>query len=220
MKRYIIFDLDGTLVDSLPGIAEGVNRALRALGLPEHSPGEVRGMIGSGAANLCAKALGYPDAEHTPPDKLEALHSIFRKEYPTCWQGEYTVPYPWIANMLTLLSAEGAQLAVLSNKPHLQTIDVIVSLFGEGCFDCILGQRDGYPVKPDPCGVFEILRQMKLKPEDVLYLGDTATDMKTGKAAGAFTVGALWGFRDRKELENGGADVVISHPLEVLDYLA
>ncbi|MBQ3525456.1 MAG: HAD family hydrolase [Akkermansia sp.] len=200
MKRYIIFDLDGTLVDSLPGIAEGVNRALRALGLPEHSPGEVRGMIGSGAANLCAKALGYPDAEHTPPDKLEALHSIFRKEYPTCWQGEYTVPYPWIANMLTLLSAEGAQLAVLSNKPHDVTYPMVKELFAHIPFSFIMGYTGKFPRKPAPDAIYHMAKEWGLNTADITLVGDSLFDARTAQNAGCKTALVAWGYANVSEL--------------------
>ena len=96
---------------------------------------------------------------------------------------------------------------------------MVESLFGKGYFDVIQGQKDDVPIKPSPEGAFEILAQLGLGAEDILYLGDTATDMKTGKSAGAFTLGALWGFRDRKELEEGGADAIIQHPLELLYFL-
>ena len=117
------------------------------------------------------------------------------------------------------MKKQGLKTAVLSNKPHVQTIDVIETLFGKESFDVIYGQREGVPIKPDPAGVFEILRELGMTSEELLYLGDTATDMNTGKSAGAFTVGALWGFRDRKELEESHADVIIAHPLELLDYI-
>ena len=90
MKKYLVFDLDGTLVDSLPGIAAGINRALSACGLPTHAPEKVRNMIGRGAANLCAQAIGYADASDAPPDELEAVHAAFRREYPHCWCGRST----------------------------------------------------------------------------------------------------------------------------------
>ena len=107
----------------------------------------------------------------------------------------------------------------MSNKPHLQTIDVIETLFGADCFDVIQGQQDGIPIKPDPSGVFEIMKKLNVTADEILYLGDTATDMKTGKGAGAYTLGVLWGFRERRELEDANADAIISHPLEALQYL-
>ena len=217
MKKIVIFDLDGTLSDSISSMKYCADRALAAVGLGPFTEDEYKIFVGDGAETLIERALTA--AGDTGWKYKDVVYPLYLKYFAKdCMYG--VKPYDEIPELIAKLKEQGIRIAVLSNKPHLQTIDVIVSLFGEGCFDCILGQRDGYPVKPDPCGVFEILRQMKLKPEDVLYLGDTATDMKTGKAAGAFTVGALWGFRDRKELENGGADVVISHPLEVLDYLA
>ena len=217
MKKIVIFDLDGTLSDSIFSMKYCADRALAAVGLGPFTEDEYKIFVGDGAETLIERALTA--AGDTGWKYKDVVYPLYLKYFAKdCMYG--VKPYDGIPELIAKLKEQGIRIAVLSNKPHLQTIDVIVSLFGEGCFDCILGQRDGYPVKPDPCGVFEILRQMKLKPEDVLYLGDTATDMKTGKSAGAFTVGALWGFRDRKELENGGADVVISHPLEVLDYLA
>ena len=128
-------------------------------------------------------------------------------------------PYEGIPELITALKEKGIRLAVLSNKPHLQTIDVIETLFGADCFDVIQGQQDGIPIKPDPSGVFEIMKKLNVTADEILYLGDTATDMKTGKGAGAYTLGVLWGFRERRELEDANADAIISHPLEALQYL-
>jgi len=128
-------------------------------------------------------------------------------------------PYDGIRELLAALKEKGIALAVLSNKPHAETIQVIETLFGKDYFDVIQGQKEGVAIKPSPEGVFQILEQLALTPEDILYLGDTATDMKTGKSAGAFTIGALWGFRDRKELEEACADGIIDHPLQLLQYL-
>lgn len=200
MKRHIIFDLDGTLVDSLPGIAEGVNRALRALSLPEHSPSAVRKMIGSGAANLCAKALGYEDAAHTPPAELEALHSVFRKEYPTCWQGDYTRPYPWISHMLTHLCAEGAQLAVLSNKPHDVTEPMVRELFPHIPFSFIMGYSGRFPRKPAPDALLYMAEQWGVRPEDITLVGDSLFDATTAANAGCAPVLVAWGYADTAEL--------------------
>lgn len=107
---------------------------------------------------------------------------------------------------------------MLSNKPHAETVNVIETLFGRNCFDRIQGQKENVAIKPSPEGAFQILEQFGVQASEVVYLGDTATDMKTGRNAGIFTVGALWGFRDRQELEEGGADAIIAHPLELLRY--
>ena len=111
------------------------------------------------------------------------------------------------------------KIAVLSNKPHAETLNVIETLFGKGYFDVIQGQKDNVAIKPSPEGVYLILEQLGLTAEEILYLGDTSTDMKTGKSAGAFTLGALWGFRERQELEENHADAIIRHPAEVLNFL-
>ena len=127
-------------------------------------------------------------------------------------------PYEGIPELLATLKAQEIRIAVLSNKPHEETVNVIETLFGKGFFDVIQGQKENVAIKPSPEGVFRILEQLSLKAGDIVYLGDTATDMKTGRNAGVFTVGALWGFREKQELEEGGADVMIGYPLELLRY--
>ena len=154
--------------------------------------------VGDGAANLVRRALSAGgDTELIHFEEAYALYrEIFREN---CM---YRVrPYDGIPELLAALKAQHVKIAVLSNKPHAETVNVIETLFGAGYFDVIEGQREGMAIKPSPEGVFRILGQIGLGAEDLLYLGDTATDMKTGKGAGAFTVGALWGFRDRAELE-------------------
>lgn len=216
MKKALIFDLDGTLCDSIASIRYCVNRALGDFGYGPFSEQQCKYFAGDGAAALVRRALaaggdaGLVHFEEAYPHYRE----IFREN---CM---YEVkPYQGIPELIAELKERGVKIAVLSNKPHAETVDVIETLFGRECFDHIQGQIEGLAIKPSPEGVFLILKEMELAPEDVLYLGDTATDMKTGKGAGAFTVGALWGFRDASELRDGGADVLVEHPLEVLKFL-
>ncbi|MCM1024849.1 MAG: HAD family hydrolase [Roseburia sp.] len=216
MKRAVIFDLDGTLSDSIASLKYCGDRALAPFGYGPFPESDYKYFVGDGAANLVKRALIKAGDE-----KLTHFEEAFAR-YKDFFAADcmYQVkPYDGIPELLTELKRKGLKTAVLSNKPHLQTLEVIHTLFGEDCFDLIQGQQEGLPIKPDPAGVFRILGQLGLTAADLLYLGDTATDMKTGKSAGAFTVGALWGFRDRRELEEGGADAVIAHPLELLEYV-
>ena len=188
-KKAVIFDLDGTLSDSIASIKYSGDKALGEFGYGPFTEKQYKYFVGDGAANLVKRALtagGDRELAHFE-DAFERYTEIF-KEY--CM---YQVK--------------------LSNKPHANTVDVIETLFGKDCFDKIQGQTEGIAIKPSPEGVFLILKEWEMTPEDILYLGDTATDMRTGKGAGAFTVGALWGFRERGELLEGGADALIRHPV-------
>lgn len=216
MKQAVIFDLDGTLSDSIASIKYCGDRAIAPFGYGPFPESDYKYFIGDGAANLVRRALtasGDRELEHF--DEAFELYKKFFAE--DCM---YQVkPYDGIPELLAVLKEKGIRIAVLSNKPHDQAVDVVESLFGKGYFDVIQGQKEGVPIKPDPGGVFAILEEFSLTAEDILYLGDTATDMKTGKGAGAFTLGALWGFRDRKELEESHADAVIGSPPELLEYI-
>lgn len=215
-KKAVIFDLDGTLSDSIHSIKYCGDKAMEAVGLGSFSTDDYKYFVGDGAANLIKRALiANGDAELTHFEEAFAVYKeVFREN---CM---YKVePYEGIRELLAALKERGLKLTVLSNKPHIETINVIETLFGKDYFDVIQGQKDNVSIKPSPEGAFQILEQLQMTADEVLYLGDTATDMKTGKATGAFTIGALWGFRERKELEEGGADAIIEHPLEVLNFL-
>ena len=216
MKKAIIFDLDGTLSDSIHSIKYSCDLALEKYGYGPFSVEDYKYFVGDGAANLVKRALIAGGDE-----KLENFDAAF-DDYKSIF-GEncmYQVkPYDGITELLKALKERNVKLAVLSNKPHNETIRVIHDLFGENVFDVIQGQTDDIPIKPSPEGVFRIMKKLKLDASDLMYLGDTATDMKTGKGAGAFTIGALWGFRKKEELVKNGADALVAHPLEVLKYL-
>ncbi len=204
MKACVVFDLDGTLVESLPGIAEGLNRALAAVGRAPHPPAAVRGMIGRGAGNLCAAALGYADAALAPADELEALHAAFRREYPQCWQGEGTTPYDGIPEMLIRLVQAGARVGILSNKPHEVTEVMVRHLFPTVPFEPILGHTKAFPRKPAPDALLHIARMWGGAPAALTLVGDSLYDARTAANAGAGCALVTWGYADAQELEAWG----------------
>lgn len=216
MKKLVIFDLDGTLTDTLDSIKYCADAAIAVCGYAPYEKDDYKYFVGEGAAKLIERCLqGRGDEKLQDFEQVFAAYKeIFAKN---CM---YKVkPYDGIRELLSSLKERGMKIAVLSNKPHAETIDVIETLFGKGYFDVIHGQKPEVERKPSPAGVFCILQELGISIEETVYLGDTCTDMQTGKSAGAFTVGALWGFRDRKELEENHADAIIKNPLELLDYM-
>lgn len=216
MKKAVIFDLDGTLADTIASITYCGNLALSRFGLPSFGEEDYKYFVGDGAAMLIRRALlaaGDERLEHFD-EVYETYLEIFAKD---CM---YQVkPYEGICALLEELKRLSVRIAVLSNKPDRDSLRVVEALFGKGYFDFVQGQRADIPRKPDPAGVYRIMEAFVLPAGDFLYVGDSGVDMKTGRAAGIFTVGVLWGFRDRKELVENGADAVISKPLELLSHL-
>lgn len=216
MKKAVIFDLDGTLTNTLKSLWKSTNMALATAGLPPHEIDSYKYFAGNGAKELIRKSLiADGDAELVHFDSvMEAYNRIFE---------EYCMfevkPYDGIPELLKALKEKGLHLAVNSNKPQPRTVDVVEKIFGKDTFDLLVGQCEERKRKPAPDGVNYILEQLHLNKEDVLYIGDTCTDMQTGKSAGVFTVGALWGFRDRQELVENHADAIIEKPLELLQYI-
>ena len=217
MKKAVIFDLDGTLADTIASITYCGNLALSRFGLPSFGEEDYKRFVGDGAAMLIRRALlaaGDERLEHFE-EVYETYLEIFAKD---CM---YQVkPYEGICALLEELKRLSVRIAVLSNKPDADSIRVVEALFGRGLFDFVQGQREDIPRKPDPAGVYRIMEAFGLPAGDFLYVGDSGVDMKTGRAAGIFTVGVLWGFRDREELVENGADAVISKPLELLSHLS
>ena len=215
MKKAVIFDLDGTLSDSIMSMKYSGDKTMAEFGYGPFSVQDYKYFVGDGAANLVKRALikgGDTELVH-----FDAAYARYKEIFQANCMYQVK-PYEGIPELLEALKKRGMKIAVLSNKPHHATVDVIESLFGKGYFDVVQGQVDGVPIKPDPAGVFRILDKFGCTADQVLYMGDTATDMKTGKAAGAFTVGVLWGFRDRAELEGGHADAIIAKPAELLHH--
>ena len=216
MKKAVIFDLDGTLADTIASIAWCGNRALARFGLPSFTEAEYKRFVGDGAAMLVRRALlAAGDGKLSRFDEVyQEYRDIFSRD---CM---YQVkPYEGIVPLLSELKKRGIRIAVLSNKPDADSRHVVEELFGKGYFDHVQGQAEGIPRKPDPAGVYRIMEACGMRAEDFLYVGDSCVDMRTGKAAGLFTVGVLWGFRDRAELEENHADAVIARPEELLSFL-
>ena len=212
--KACIFDLDGTLCDSVESIAVSANRALGALGMKEASLEDYRIFVGDGVDMLVRRLLRFAgQPEEVYFEKLKSLYMEYFEE--GCI---YRVePYPGIRELLEELKRQGRKIGVLSNKPHENTKKVLDQVFGPGYFDCIQGCMEGIPRKPDPAGALLMARALGAEPEECLYIGDTGTDMKTGTAAGMYTAGVLWGFRGREELEAAGADALAAEPPEILD---
>ena len=214
MIKLCIFDLDGTVLDTVTTIAYYGNYALSKHGIEPIDVEEYKYFAGNGAVNLIKRALRFRDALTD-----ETFEKVFA-DYNTAYNANtsyLTAPFDGIPETLDAIKAQGIKMAILSNKPHFATCGVINSLFGEGYFDCVYGQREDVPIKPDPTAVYGIINEMNVKPEECLYIGDTGTDMKTGKNAKLYTVGVLWGFRGKDELLEGGADTIIEKPQQLLD---
>lgn len=216
MKKLVVFDLDGTLADTISSLKYSGDLALGKFGFGPFSATQYKYFVGDGAANLVRRALVAGGDVNL--DFFERALAEYRRVFAANCMYK-VAPYAGVPELLGELRSRGVKCAVLSNKPHGQTLAVVESLFDKGVFDIVLGQVEGVAIKPSPEGVFKILKEFSVMAADALYIGDTATDMKTGKAAGIFTLGALWGFRGRDELVAGGADALLSHPRDLMDYL-
>ena len=210
MTGAILFDLDGTLTDTLADIADAMNRALRMHGLPEHPVDAYRMMVGNGAAMLARRAVG--ERQELAADVLRdyqrryETHSLVR-----------TRPYEGMPEALRALKARGLRLAVLSNKPDADSRLVVSHFFGGALFDIVQGQKPGVPAKPDPTAALAIAEALGVPPAEWLYLGDSGVDMDCAVRAGMRPAGVLWGFRGEEELLAHGAACLISHPSRIVD---
>ncbi|MFW8599958.1 HAD family hydrolase [Desulfobacterota bacterium M19] len=212
--KGVIFDLDGTLLDTLEDLAVAANTTLASFGFPEHPVEDYRYFVGEGLKTLMRRII--PDSAVN--DRLLEKHiKKFNEVYKRCWNVN-TVLYSGVTEMIAALSHAGIKLAVLSNKPHAFTRICVETFFPDHPFLYVYGQRDGIAPKPDPAGALEIAAQMGLVTGAILYVGDTATDMQTGKRAGMKTIGVEWGFRDRAELEKHEAWKIAATPAEVVSY--
>lgn len=212
MKKLCIFDLDGTLLNTLPTISHYANLALGEYELGSIGQNRFKTLVGNGARVLIERVLDEVGADRE--EYFDKVYKLYSKEYDKN-VSYLTKPYDGIPELLASLKTEGYTIAVLSNKPDSAAVNACRLFFGD-LIDIAHGGIDGMELKPSPDGVYNIFEESGFGAEDCLYIGDTGTDMQTGKNAGIYTIGVLWGFRERAELEANGADVIVSSPDEVL----
>ena len=213
--KAILFDLDGTLLDTLKDIGNAANRVLAGKGFPTHELDAYRYFVGDGTAMLINRAL--PE-EKRNDDVIRACLTEFLEDYGRNWNVK-TLPYEGIPEMLDALNHRGLKMAILSNKPHEFTKQCATKLLSNWNFDVVIGQRNGVPPKPDPAGALEVAKRLNIPPAGFLYIGDSGVDMKTAVASGMFPVGALWGFRSMEELKDNGSLALVDRPSEILRLL-
>jgi phosphoglycolate phosphatase len=209
----IVFDLDGTLIDSLRDIAEAANASLHDLGFPIHPVESYRQFVGDGVRVLFERALPPTDRL---PEVVTGCAAGFARHYAQGWN-RHTRLYPGIGEMLDEVSRRGTRLAVLSNKPHPFTCQCVKHFLPAWNFEVVAGQRDGIPKKPDPAGAWVVAQELGLDPARLAYVGESSVDMQTACNAGLDPIGVSWGFRSREELWQHGARVVIDDPRQLLD---
>lgn len=213
--KAVLFDLDGTLLDTLADIGDATNEVLRQHGFSPHPLDAYRQFVGDGVEMLIRRALA---AHHPTEEAVAACLETLREVYPRHWNVK-TRAYPGIQELLEELRRRGLKLAILSNKPDALTQKCAGAFFPEATFEAVIGQRADLPRKPNPAGAMEAAKRLGVPPSEFLYIGDTNTDMRTAQAAQMFGVGALWGFRTKEELVAAGAQAVIERPLELLKIL-
>lgn len=213
--KAILFDLDGTLLNTLEDLSVAANNVMKKNGFPAHTIDGYRFFVGDGIATLMKRAL--PEDKRSE-DVIRLCIKAYREEYSRNWKVK-TRPYDGITEMLDALTSRHLKMAVLSNKPDEFTKQCVNEFFPRWTFGVVLGQRSSLPIKPDPSGAIEIARCLNVSPADFIYLGDTAIDMKTATASGMFPAGAMWGFRSEQELLENGARVLLKKPQEVVGLL-
>ncbi|MGN1133614.1 MAG: HAD family hydrolase [Oscillospiraceae bacterium] len=215
MYRLIIFDLDGTLINSVYDLADATNNALEELGYPTHPLDKYYHFVGNGALKLCERAL--------PPDRrsdeeIQKLSEMFNEKYHENCVNK-TRPYEGICELLDKLKEKGTHLAVASNKPDQFAKYIVESIFGKNTFDCIIGKREGCPTKPNPQIVYDLLEQMNTDKSEAVFAGDSDVDVLTAHNADIKCIGCVWGFRGEEELKAAGADFLAYKPSDFLEII-
>ena len=209
--QAVVFDLDGTLIDSLEDLAASGNEMLALYGGTPHTADEYRYLVGDGSEKLMERLLPRADAA-TIKKALESYKEIYARHL-----FDHTRPYDGIPELLAQLKRRGVKTAVCTNKHQSAAAATLETLFLPDDFAAFTGVRPGIPRKPDPASLLSLLETLRVKPEATAYLGDTAVDMETAVRAGALPIGVLWGFRSREELVESGAKVLLESPLDLLE---
>ncbi|MBQ3162859.1 MAG: HAD family hydrolase [Oscillospiraceae bacterium] len=212
--QLAIFDLDGTILNTLDDLADSLNHVLAQHGFPQHTSDEVRMMVGNGILNLIKRALPNGTEQAT----VEAVYADFNAYY-KLHSADKTKPYDGITEMLEQLKARGVKLAVVSNKADYAVQDLCVKYFG-GIFDAVAGEKTGVPKKPAPDGVNNILAQLGIERKNSVYIGDSDVDLHTALNAEMDCIAVNWGFREEELLRENGAEVIVSSPNEIVKIIA
>ena len=215
MIKAIIFDLDGTLLNTIDDLADAGNWVCAQHGWPTFTVEQFKHMVGNGIPKLIERFS--PESARTP-DQLAATLAEFTARY-DAHKEDKTAPYPGIPALLDALKAEGIQTAVFSNKADPLCGKIIEHYFGAGSFSIVRGNRPGVPTKPDPTGVYSLMKDLGADTSSTLFVGDSDVDILTGHNAGLPAMGALWGFRGRAELTAAGADALAAVPADILDFV-
>ena len=211
----VIFDLDGTLLDTLACIGTAFNQALEETGYPTHPIQDYKDFIGDGVFKCAERAL--PRAARQP-ELIDALVMLERRRYETVWRQEIAI-YDGIPELLAALQAQSVPTAVLTNKDQDAANDCLIECFPQHTFDCVVGYTGAYPHKPDPACGAAVIKTLGLRPSQLMMVGDTPVDLATARACSLFAVGVSWGFRTRETLIAAGLDVLIEHPSDLLPYV-
>ena len=216
MSKACIFDLDGTIGNTLDSMVYSVNLTLREMGLSEISREQCQEFVGNGARVLMEKALEA--AGDSGASRIEEGMQVYGRIFDSNCTYHVT-PCEGVPEMLYKLKEQGILLAVLSNKPHRQAVKAVHAMYGEDMFDWVQGQKDEIPRKPDPAGVFSVAEKLGVDPKECLYVGDSEVDVATGRNAGMKTIAVTWGFRTKEELITAGAQYMIDQAEELPEYL-
>ena len=214
MFRLCIFDLDGTLTDTLDSLTYSVNLTLEEMGYPALERSKCRAFVGNGSRVLIEKALKA--SGDTTLSRIEEGMEVYDRVFDANCTYHVT-PYDGIVELLQALKEKGMKLTVLSNKPHRQAVHVVEEVFGKEMFDWVQGQQEGIPRKPDPYAAIQIAEKFGVKPEESVYIGDSEVDVATGTAARMKTLGVTWGFRSVEQLKEAGATILLDRPVQILE---